>query len=222
MSMLAGATLLVSALFGTGAPTAQAVEVPAEFGTDWHDPMTAAPPVDRPHSTSCRVTLADAQFRDFTPYRGTYTPPEGVRRPLEQSRPAPGRQGEGAVNTTGSATCTSAGSRSCAPPRRSPHPTASRGTWRRTSPATATPSAPPATSRCSSATWWTTRTPVSSTSTSPSPSIRAVPRPPPPTVSSPSPTRPPVRRSPPRATANGSSPRCTRPVRAAGARSSGT
>ncbi|MGW7787581.1 peptide-N4-asparagine amidase [Streptomyces tricolor] len=77
ISMLAGATLLVSALFGTGAPTAQAVEVPAEFGTDWHDPMTAAPPVDRPHSTSCRVTLADAQFRDFTPYRGTYTPPEG-------------------------------------------------------------------------------------------------------------------------------------------------
>ncbi|MFJ4324187.1 peptide-N4-asparagine amidase [Streptomyces tricolor] len=77
MSMLAGATLLVSALFGTGAPTAQAAEVPAEFGTDWHDPMTAAPPVGRPHTTSCRVTLADAQFRDFTPYRGTYTPPEG-------------------------------------------------------------------------------------------------------------------------------------------------
>ncbi|MFI0808719.1 peptide-N4-asparagine amidase [Streptomyces echinatus] len=77
MSMLAGATLVVSALFGTGAGTAQAVDVPAEFGTDWHDPVTAGPSVDRPHTRSCQVTLADAQFRDFTPYRGGYTPPEG-------------------------------------------------------------------------------------------------------------------------------------------------
>jgi hypothetical protein len=85
MSMLAGATLLASTLFGTGAAAAQAgtradtqaAEVPAEFGTDWHDPVTAAPPVDRPHTTACEVTLAQAQFRDFTPYRGTYTPPQG-------------------------------------------------------------------------------------------------------------------------------------------------
>lgn len=77
MSMLAGATLLASALFGTGAAAAQAADVPAEFGTDWHDPVTAAPPVERPHTTSCQVTLADAQFRDFTPYRGAYTPPQG-------------------------------------------------------------------------------------------------------------------------------------------------
>ncbi|MEV8558688.1 peptide-N4-asparagine amidase [Streptomyces sp. NPDC051917] len=77
MSMLAGATLLASALFGTGAAAAQAADVPAEFSTDWHDPVTAAPPVERPHTTSCQVTLADAQFRDFTPYRGAYTPPQG-------------------------------------------------------------------------------------------------------------------------------------------------
>ncbi|KOV89616.1 peptide-N4-asparagine amidase A [Streptomyces sp. NRRL B-3648] len=77
MSMLTGATLLVSAFLGTGTPVARAAEVPAEFGTDWHDPVTAAPPVDRPHTTSCQVTLADVQFRDFTPYRGTYTPPKG-------------------------------------------------------------------------------------------------------------------------------------------------
>ncbi len=77
MSMLAGATLLVSALFGTATPSARAADVPAEFGTDWHDPVTAAPPVHRPHTRSCRVTLADARFRDFTPYRGTYAPPEG-------------------------------------------------------------------------------------------------------------------------------------------------
>ncbi|MFF8405464.1 peptide-N4-asparagine amidase [Streptomyces sp. NPDC015684] len=77
MSMLAGATLLVSTFFGTGTPAAQAADAPAEFGTDWHDPVTAAPPVDRPHTRSCRVTLADVQFRDFTPYRGTYSPPRG-------------------------------------------------------------------------------------------------------------------------------------------------
>ncbi|MDJ0379872.1 peptide-N4-asparagine amidase A [Streptomyces sp. G-G2] len=57
------------------APTAPAP--PAEFGTDWHDPLTAAPPVARPATRSCDVTLAEAQFRDFTPYRGTYTPPTG-------------------------------------------------------------------------------------------------------------------------------------------------
>ncbi|MGW7057586.1 peptide-N4-asparagine amidase [Streptomyces sp. NPDC054904] len=53
---------------------------PAEFGTDWHDPLTAAPPVERPATRSCRVTLAEARFSDFTPYRGSYTPPEGCGR----------------------------------------------------------------------------------------------------------------------------------------------
>ncbi|MFF5022960.1 peptide-N4-asparagine amidase [Streptomyces collinus] len=85
MSMLAGATLLASTILGTGTATAhtgapaaaQAADVPAEFGTDWHDPVTAAPPVDRPHTKSCQVTLAETQFRDFTPYRGAYTPPRG-------------------------------------------------------------------------------------------------------------------------------------------------
>ncbi|MFD6891033.1 peptide-N4-asparagine amidase [Streptomyces sp. NPDC059957] len=48
---------------------------PAEFGTDWHDPLTAAPPVARPATRSCEVALAAAQFRDFTPYRGSYSPP---------------------------------------------------------------------------------------------------------------------------------------------------
>ncbi|WP_432117527.1 peptide-N4-asparagine amidase [Streptomyces sp. bgisy032] len=105
MSMLAGATLLASTLLGTGAAPAAgalaaddpavdprvagalaadappagapAADVPAEFGTDWHDPVTAAPPVGRPSGRSCEVTVARAQFRDFTPYRGTYTPPAG-------------------------------------------------------------------------------------------------------------------------------------------------
>ncbi|WP_244374501.1 peptide-N4-asparagine amidase [Streptomyces griseorubiginosus] len=75
MFMLAGVTLLASVLLGAG--PAQSADVPAEFGTDWHDPVTAAPPVAKPHGTSCQVTLAEAQFRDFTPYKGTYTPPSG-------------------------------------------------------------------------------------------------------------------------------------------------
>ncbi|MER6132995.1 peptide-N4-asparagine amidase [Streptomyces sp. NPDC001815] len=56
---------------------ARAVDPPAEFGTDWHDPLTAAPPVAKPDGRSCRVTVAEAQFRDFTPYKGTYAPPRG-------------------------------------------------------------------------------------------------------------------------------------------------
>ncbi|MEU6224587.1 peptide-N4-asparagine amidase [Streptomyces sp. NPDC047042] len=85
MSMLAGATLVASTLLGAGpaqsaaaAGAARTVDVPAEFGTDWHDPVTAAPPVTRPVGTpSCEVTVAEAQFKDFTPYEGTYTPPGG-------------------------------------------------------------------------------------------------------------------------------------------------
>ncbi|MFD3619668.1 peptide-N4-asparagine amidase [Streptomyces sp. NPDC058676] len=81
MSMFAGATLLASTLLGaTPAPAAEAGTAPApsaEFGSDWHDPITAAPPVTEPAGKSCQVTVAEAQFRDFTPYKGTYTPPNG-------------------------------------------------------------------------------------------------------------------------------------------------
>ncbi|MFG2134053.1 peptide-N4-asparagine amidase [Streptomyces sp. NPDC048751] len=87
MSMLAGATLLAGTLLGTGPAQAapdrglgapgRSADVPAEFGSDWHDPVTAAPPVTRPAGKSCQVTVAEAQFRDFTPYKGAYTPPEG-------------------------------------------------------------------------------------------------------------------------------------------------
>ncbi|MEV6103203.1 peptide-N4-asparagine amidase [Streptomyces sp. NPDC051940] len=74
MSMLA--PLAAAGLLLTGGPSAAAATAPpAEFGTDWHDPVTAAPPVDRPSGRSCTVTLAEAQFRNFTPYKGTYTPP---------------------------------------------------------------------------------------------------------------------------------------------------
>ncbi|GHB54831.1 hypothetical protein GCM10010331_48190 [Streptomyces xanthochromogenes] len=74
--MLGGLTLAAGLLLGAG-PAHAADAPPAEFGTDWHDPLTAAPPVAKPHTKSCQVTLAEAQFRDFTPYRGSYTPPRG-------------------------------------------------------------------------------------------------------------------------------------------------
>ncbi len=88
MSMLAGATLVASTLLGAdpaaAAPPPRAAaaadpptDPPAEFGTDWHDPLTAAPPVTKPAGPSCEVTVAEAQFRDFTPYEGTYAPPRG-------------------------------------------------------------------------------------------------------------------------------------------------
>ncbi|MGW6910766.1 peptide-N4-asparagine amidase [Streptomyces sp. NPDC054940] len=74
MSMLAGATLLATSVLG--ASPARSADVPAEFGTDWHDPITAAPHITKPSGKSCQVTVAEAQFRDFTPFKGTYTPPE--------------------------------------------------------------------------------------------------------------------------------------------------
>ncbi|WP_406480506.1 peptide-N4-asparagine amidase [Streptomyces sp. NBC_01615] len=78
MSMLAGVTLVASAFLGVAPVSAtQLADPPAEFGTDWHDPLTAAPPIAAPAAKSCEVTVAEAQFRDFTPYRGTYAPPSG-------------------------------------------------------------------------------------------------------------------------------------------------
>ncbi|MFD3512936.1 peptide-N4-asparagine amidase [Streptomyces sp. NPDC058657] len=90
MSMVSSLALAAGALLGV-APTATAGVTPtavtgpagaaepppAEFGNDWHDPLSAAPPVTRPHTRSCEVALGEAQFRDFTPYRGRYTPPAG-------------------------------------------------------------------------------------------------------------------------------------------------
>jgi hypothetical protein len=74
MSMLAAA---VGFVLLAGPSAAVAATPPAEFGTDWHDPVTAAPPVSAPATASCTTQVADARFRDFTPYTGTYTPPTG-------------------------------------------------------------------------------------------------------------------------------------------------
>ncbi len=47
---------------------------PAEFGSDWDDPRTAAPPVAAPPAPACESTIVDTEFRDFTPYTSTYEP----------------------------------------------------------------------------------------------------------------------------------------------------
>lgn len=60
-----------------GVNPATAAGPPTEFGTDWHDPVTAAPPIATPDTRSCKVTVADTEFRDYTPYKNTYTPPKG-------------------------------------------------------------------------------------------------------------------------------------------------
>ncbi len=63
-----------------GASPATAAKPPTEFGTHWHDPVTAGPPVSVPDTPSCQVTVADTEFRDYTPYKGTYIPPAGTGR----------------------------------------------------------------------------------------------------------------------------------------------
>ncbi|MEU8462098.1 peptide-N4-asparagine amidase [Streptomyces sp. NPDC029003] len=87
MGLLGALTLAAGALAGPAAAAAPAPRTapagptpPAEFGTDWHDPLTAAPPPRRPPTRSCEVTLAEARFRDFTPYRGSYAPPTACGR----------------------------------------------------------------------------------------------------------------------------------------------
>ncbi|MEV7520229.1 peptide-N4-asparagine amidase [Streptomyces sp. NPDC091371] len=77
MGLLGAIALAAGTLAGAGPAHGRTPTEPppAEFGTDWHDPLTPAPPVTRPATRSCQVTLAEAQFRDFTPYRGSYAPP---------------------------------------------------------------------------------------------------------------------------------------------------
>ncbi|MET8980678.1 peptide-N4-asparagine amidase [Streptomyces sp. NPDC004539] len=82
------ATVLAAAVaaLGLSLGSASAATVPTEFGTDYHDPVTAAPPIAAPHARSCSVTVAQAQFKDFTPYTGTYTPPTACGTPGRWSK----------------------------------------------------------------------------------------------------------------------------------------
>ncbi|MET9433176.1 peptide-N4-asparagine amidase [Streptomyces sp. NPDC006551] len=81
MGMISGLVLAAGALLTAYPAAAYPAAVPAdtppaEFSSDWHDPVTATPPVAKPATPSCEVTLAAARFRDFTPYKGSYAPPE--------------------------------------------------------------------------------------------------------------------------------------------------
>ncbi|WP_436498065.1 peptide-N4-asparagine amidase [Actinokineospora sp. HUAS TT18] len=69
----------VAALLALSATTAHAT--PPEFGTDWDDPRTAAPAITTPPTKACTVDLVNYQFRDFTPFTGTYTPPADCAGP---------------------------------------------------------------------------------------------------------------------------------------------
>lgn len=114
-------------------------DVPAEFGSDWHDPVTAGPAVARPGTRACEVTLAEARFRDFTPYRGDYAPPTAcgpapwAKVVLRLDGKVKGRQYDRLGNLT------LGGVEILRTSTPSPRPTASPGPSRRTSPATATP-----------------------------------------------------------------------------------
>ncbi len=68
--------VLCAATTGLLLGIAPAGAAPVEFGTDWHDPVTAGPPIPTPGTTSCTVTVAETEFRDYTPYKGDYAPPE--------------------------------------------------------------------------------------------------------------------------------------------------
>ncbi|CAM3252840.1 peptide-N4-asparagine amidase [Stackebrandtia soli] len=72
LSALVAAALAVT----TFSPVpAHAGNVPPEFGDDWDDPRTAAPPIDTPDVASCEVPIVDHRFDDFEPFTGTFVPP---------------------------------------------------------------------------------------------------------------------------------------------------
>jgi hypothetical protein len=72
---------LATALILGGAGAAHAATPPAEFGTDWDDPRTAAPPVDKPPTPSCTVSIVDHAFADFNTYVNAFVPPSACPGP---------------------------------------------------------------------------------------------------------------------------------------------
>jgi hypothetical protein len=76
------AALVLATILVLGVPTAAHAAVPPpEFGSDWDDPRTAGPPVDRPGTASCTVPIVDHGFADFTTYVNTFTPPAACPGP---------------------------------------------------------------------------------------------------------------------------------------------
>ena len=65
-----------------GAPiTAASAAVPAEFGTDWDNPRTAAPAVSRPPTRSCTTPIVDHAFAGYDIYVNAFTPPAACPGP---------------------------------------------------------------------------------------------------------------------------------------------
>ena len=60
---------------------AAAAPPPSEFGTDYDDPRTPAPAVTVPHTRHCSVEIVRNGFKNFDPYKSTYTPPAACRGP---------------------------------------------------------------------------------------------------------------------------------------------
>lgn len=64
------------ALVAAAAPAAAPIEV------DYQDPMTAAPPIQRPDTRHCTVQLMEHDFAEFgVPFTGTFAPPAGCPGP---------------------------------------------------------------------------------------------------------------------------------------------
>ncbi|GIM93291.1 hypothetical protein Ato02nite_050840 [Paractinoplanes toevensis] len=64
----------------SGTP-AHAAAPPAEFGSDWDDPRTAAPPIVAPPGKSCSTTIVDHAFAGYDTYVSAFTPPAACRGP---------------------------------------------------------------------------------------------------------------------------------------------
>ncbi|MEV6415372.1 peptide-N4-asparagine amidase [Kribbella sp. NPDC051718] len=75
------ALVSLSVLFLGILTPATAAPPPPEFGSDYSDPRTPAPPVAVPHTRHCSVEIVRNGFKNFDPYTSTYRPPAACRGP---------------------------------------------------------------------------------------------------------------------------------------------
>ena len=74
------ASAAVFLVIGASVANTQVVPVPSQIGSS--NPITAEPPVPRPHSKPCVVQLfQNTAFADFTPKTFSYAPPSGCHGP---------------------------------------------------------------------------------------------------------------------------------------------
>ena len=75
-------TCATAALFiALASSSAHAAEPRDRFGSDWDDPRTAEPAVERPDTRVCTVDIVRHGFADFEPYRNLFTPPADCAGP---------------------------------------------------------------------------------------------------------------------------------------------